>query len=60
MDCRRTPAVSFRPKLRLTQQDPIMTQKQSILTKIRSVFPSEKTIFQHCVLGYRIDAYFPK
>ena len=37
-----------------------MTQERSILRKIRSIFPNEKIIFQHCVLGYRIDAYFPK
>ena len=32
-----------------------MTQEQSILTRIRSIFPNEKIIFR-----YRIDAYFPK
>ena len=37
-----------------------MTQEQSILTEIRSIFPNEKIIFQHCVLGYEIDAYFSK
>ena len=37
-----------------------MTQEQSILTKVRSIFPNEKIISQHCVLGYRMDAYFPK
>ena len=60
MDCRTTPAVSFKHKLAFNQQDPIMTQEQSILTKIRSIFESEKIIFQHCVLGYKIDVYFPK
>ena len=37
-----------------------MTQKQSILTKIRSIFPSKTIIFQYHVLNYRIDAYLPK
>ena len=37
-----------------------MTQEQSILTKVRSIFPNEKIISQHCVLGYRMDTYFPK
>ena len=37
-----------------------MTQKQSILTKIRSIFPNETIIFQYHVLNYRIDAYLPK
>ena len=37
-----------------------MTQEQSILTKIKSVFSAESIISQHHVLGYRIDAYFPK
>ena len=37
-----------------------MTQEQSILIKIKSVFPAESLLFQHHVLGYRIDAYFPK
>ena len=37
-----------------------MTQEQSILTKIKDSFSTEKIIFQHFVLGYRIDAYFLK
>ena len=37
-----------------------MTQEQSILRKIKSVFSAESIISQHHVLGYRIDAYFPK
>ena len=60
MDCRTTPSINFKTWLGFNQQDPIMTQEQSILTKIRSIFPNEKIIFQHRVLGYRIDAYFPK
>ena len=37
-----------------------MTQEQSILSKIKTVFSTEKIIFQHCVLAYRIDTYFKK
>ena len=60
MDCRTTLSINFKTRLGFNQQDLIMTPEQSILTKIRSIFPNEKIIFQHCVLGYRIDAYFPK
>ena len=59
MDCRTVKAIEFRKCLGYNQQDPIMAQEQSILTKIRSTFANEK-IFQHFALGYRIDAYFPK
>ena len=37
-----------------------MTQEQSILTKIRPIFPNETIIFQYHVLNYRVDAYLPK
>ena len=37
-----------------------MTQEQSILSKIVTLFATEKIMLQHNVLGYRIDAYFPK
>ena len=37
-----------------------MTQEQSILSKIVTLFAAEKIILQHNVLGYRIDAYFLK
>ena len=60
MDCRTVKAIEFRKIVGFNQQDPIMTHKQSILTKIRSIFPNEKIIFPHFILGYRIDAYFPK
>ena len=58
MDSRTVSAVSFRNRLGFNQQDPIMTQEQSVLTKIRSAFSTEEIIFQNSVLGYRIDAYF--
>ena len=35
-------------------------EEQSILTKIRSIFPNENIIFQYHVLNNRIDAYLPK
>ena len=37
-----------------------MTQEQSLLSKTVALFAAEKIILQHNVLGYRIDAYFPK
>ena len=37
-----------------------MTQEQSILSKIVTMFAVEEIILQHNVLGYRIDAYFFK
>ena len=60
MDCRTTPAVNFKSKLGFNQHDPIMTQEQSVLIKIKSVFSAESIIFQDSVLSYRIYAYFPK
>ena len=60
LDCRTTPAVSFKTRLWLNQHDPIMTQEQSILTKIRSIFPNETLTFQYHVLNYGMDAYLPK
>ena len=60
MDCKTTPVVNFRTRLGFNQQDPIMTQEQSVLSKIVTLFSAEKIILQHDVLSYRIDAYFPK
>ena len=60
MDCRTTPAVNFRTKLGFKQHDPIMTREQSVLTKTMTVFAAEEIILQYNVLGYRVDAYFPK
>ena len=37
MDCRTTPAVNFRTRLGLIQHDPIMTQEQSILSKMTGI-----------------------
>ena len=34
MACRTTPAVNFRTELGLSQHDPIVTQEQSILSKL--------------------------
>ena len=36
-----------------------MTQEQSMLSKIITLFSAEKIILQYNVLSYRIDAYFP-
>ena len=60
MDCRTTPAVNFKTKLGFNQHGPIMTQEQSILSNILTLFAAEEIILQHNVLSYRIDAYFPK
>ena len=60
MDCRTTSAVNFRTRLGFNQHDPIMTQEQSILSKIVTVFAVEEIILQHNILGYRTDAYFFK
>ena len=38
MDYRTTPAVNFKTKLGFNQHDPIMTQEQSILSKIKTIF----------------------
>ena len=59
-DFRTVSTVDFRSRLGFKQQDPIMTQEQSVLAKIREAFSTEEIIFQHSVLGYRIDAYFLK
>ena len=60
MDTRTIPSIDFKNKLGFNSQDPIMTQEQSILTKIKDSFSTEKIIFQHFILGYRIDAYLLK
>ena len=60
MDCRTTPSVNFRTRLGFNQHDPIITQEQLILSKIVTIFAAKEIILQYNVLGYRIDAYFPK
>ena len=37
-----------------------MTQEQSVLSKIVTIFAAEDLTLQHNVVGYRIDAYFPQ
>ena len=58
MDSRTVSSVEFKSRLGFKNQYPIMTQEQSVLTKIREVFSTEEISFEHFVLGYRIDAYF--
>ena len=53
MGCRTTPAVDFKTKLGFDEYDPIITQEQSILSKIKTIFSAEKILLQHNVLGYR-------
>ena len=60
MDYRTTPAVYFKTRLGFSQHDQIMTEEQSVLTKIVTLFAPEEIILQCNVFGYRIDAYFPK
>ena len=60
MDPRTIYSVDFSFKYGFNSQDPTMTQEQSILTKIEDSFSNKEIIFQHFVLGYRIDAYFLK
>ena len=37
-----------------------MTQEQSVITKIMTVFAAEEVMLQYSVLGYRVDAHLPK
>ena len=60
MDCRIVQEVKFRKELGFNQHDPIMTQQLSVLTKLDTYFKTEEKIFQHYVLGYRIDMYIPE
>ena len=48
----------FKTRLGINQHDLIMTKKQSVLTKIMKVFPSEEILLQYSVLSYKIDLYF--
>ena len=41
MDCRTTTSINFKNRLGFKQQDPIMTQEQSILTNLDTFFRTE-------------------
>ena len=58
MACRAT-AVNFRTKLGFRHHDPIMTQEQSVLTKVMTA-AAEEILLQYNVLGCRVYAYLPK
>ena len=60
MDHITAPALYFKIRLGFSQHDPIMTQEQSILSKIVTLFAAEEIMLQCNLLAYRIDAYFPK
>ena len=60
MDCRKTPAVDLKTRLGLRQWNPIISQEQSVLPKIVTLFAAEEIILHYNVLGYTVDAYFPK
>ena len=47
MGCRTTPAVNFKTKLGFNQYDPVMTQEQSVLSKIKTIFSAEEIVLQH-------------
>ena len=60
MDCITVQTVKFRKRLSFKQYNVIMTQEQSVLTKLDRYFNTEDKIFQHYVLGCRTDMYVPK
>ena len=47
MDSRTAPAVHFKTKLGFKQHDPIMTQEQSVLSKIVTLFAAEEILQQN-------------
>ena len=51
-------AHKFRTRLGFKQDDAILTKKQSVLTKIMSLFEGENIQTVCKVLSYRIDLYF--
>ena len=53
-------AAEFKTKLGFNPYDPIMRQKQAVLTQIMKVFASEEILLQRSVLSCRIGLYFPK
>ena len=60
IDCGTTPAVDFKTRLGFNQHNSIITQEQSILSKIETLFAAGEIILQHNVVGYRTDAHFRK
>ena len=60
MDCKTAFSNDFKNKLGFKNQDPIMTQDESVLTKTKETFSTKEISLQHFVLGYKIDAYFLK
>ena len=49
LDCRTTSAVDFKSRLGFNLYNPIMTQEQPVLSKIKTILSAEKIIFQYCV-----------
>ena len=58
MDCRITSAHKFRTRLAFKQYVVILTNEQSVLTKIMRSVEGENVKTQYNVLGYRIYLYF--
>ena len=52
--------IENRSKLGSQQHDLILSKVQSVILKITKLFSNEKILFQHSVLGYRIDLSFSK
>ena len=51
---------NFRSLLGFNENDIFQSKESSVLSKITTIFSTEKIVLQHHVLGYYIDAYFPK
>ena len=60
MGSRTTAAITFRAKLGINRNDPMLTKEQSIGLKIMKVFSEEEIIEQYFVLNERIDFYLGK
>ena len=62
MHCRTasSKSIKFENSLGFSQYDIILTEEQSVITKLTLLFFGEKIILQHSVPEYKIDLYFPE
>ena len=51
---------NFRTLLGFKENDIFLSKEQSVLNKIMKIFSKDEIILQYKILGYQIDAYFPK
>ena len=58
MDCRIIAAVNFKTRLVFNQLDPIMTQEQTVLSKIVTLFSAEEIILQHSASAIELMPIF--